>query len=426
MTIVLAAWLISGARAENWPQWRGPAGNGVSTESRVPLVWNEKRGVLWKCILPEWGTSSPVVWEDAVFVTSHNSNRQLLLMRIDKVSGNIVWTEVVGEGDAVRTAPKQSVQKFHERHNLASPTPVTNGKRVVAHFGNGDLACYDLDGTRIWKRNLQDDFGPYTIWWGHANSPVLAGSAVISVCMQDSLADQQATPVESYVVAHDLRDGHLRWKTVRKTSASAEACDAYTTPLVVEVEGQRQLIVMGSNQLDAYDPVSGKQIWHLSGLTGGRTVAGPTYERGLVFATAGMRNALVAVQLGKTGPLNYRDVLWRFDHGTPDTSCPVTWNRLLFTVTDDGIARCCDALGGQFKWKARLKGEYRASPVAVSGRILLLNTAGLCTVVSAAPRFDRIIENRLDDETLASPAVSDGRILIRGRKTLYCVGDEGG
>ena len=156
------------------------------------------------------------------------------------------------------------------------PSPVTNGKVVVVHFGNGDLAAYDFNGGQLWKRNLQADYGPYTIWYGHANSPVIFDDLVISICLQDSLADLQDEPAESYLVAHDLATGRQRWKTPRMTGAPAEEADAYTTPLLVNVDGQPQLVVMGGNQLDAYDPRTGKQLWFLPGLTGGRTVASPT------------------------------------------------------------------------------------------------------------------------------------------------------
>ncbi len=136
------------------------------------------------------------------------------------------------------------------------------------HFGNGDLAAYDFNGGQLWKRNLQADFGPYTIWYGHANSPVIYDELVISVCLQDALADRQDKPAESYVVAHELATGRQRWKTSRVTSAPAEEADAYTTPLLVDVNGQWQLLVMGGNQLDAYDPRTGRQLWSLSGLVG--------------------------------------------------------------------------------------------------------------------------------------------------------------
>jgi outer membrane protein assembly factor BamB len=422
--ITLAAFclLLSPAAAGNWPQWRGPEGTGVSQEKEVPIVWHEGRGIVWKCPLPEWGTSTPAIWGDAIFVTSHTAENKLLLMRIDKKTGKLVWQQEVGSGEAVREAPKRSTQKFHQLHNLASPSPVTDGKFVVVHFGNGDLAAYDYDGQQLWRRNLQEDYGAYSIWWGHANSPVLSGNLVISVSMQDSLADQQANPIESYLIAHDLDSGDVRWKIPRNTQAKAEECDAYTTPLLCQLNGKEQLVVMGGNQLDAYDPATGKQLWFLDGLVGGRTVTGPTTAHGLIYTTRGMRGPLLAVDPKQQGELTFRDIVWDYKEGTPDTCCPVVWNDLLFTVADDGVARCFDAQSGNLQWKERLKGKYKASPVAAEGRIFFLNTEGVTTVVSASPRYDELVENKLDDETIASPAISDGKIYIRGRKSLYCIG----
>jgi outer membrane protein assembly factor BamB len=306
---------------------------------------------------------------------------------------------------------------------------VTDGQRVVVHFGNGDLAAFDFDGKELWKRNLAQDYGDYSIWWGHANSPVLVGGNVISVCMQDSLADLRPSAVESYLVAHDVRDGHVRWKVPRMTGAPAEQGDAYTTPLLLKIGDVQQLVVMGGNQLDAYDPASGRQLWKLTGLVGGRTVTGPTAANGLIYTARGMRGPLLAVRppvvdAAKKTPieLTERDIVWKYDEGTPDTCCPVVWDSLLFTVSDDGIARCIDALTGHLKWKQRIPGKYKASPVAIAGRILFLNTEGMCTVVAASNRFDKLTENKLDDEMIASPAVSGGRLYLRGRKSLYAIG----
>lgn len=417
----MALW-IGVAHAENWPQWRGPAGTGVSGEKEVPIVWHEERAILWKAVLPEWGTSTPAIWGNAVFLTSHTTEGNLLVLRLDKKTGEIVWQKDVGSGEATREGPSRGKQKFHQLQNLASPSPVTDGKTVVVHFGNGDLAALDYDGKQLWKRNLQEDYGGYTIWWGHANSPVLFGSNVISVCMQDSLADQQGQPVESYVVSHDLLTGRERWKTVRTTKAKSEECDAYTTPVLFSVEGIPQLVIMGGNQLDAYEPKSGRQLWFLEGLQGGRTVTSPTTNGELIFATRGMKKPLVAVRPSRGGELPSRDILWQFEEGTPDTCCPVLWNDLLFTISDDGIARCLDAQTGNVHWKQRLKGNFKASPIAADARVYFLSTDGLCTVVSAAPRFDKLLENQLADETIASPAVSEGKIFIRGKKNLYCIG----
>jgi outer membrane protein assembly factor BamB len=419
---VLCVSVFHSSHAADWPQWRGPEGTGVSPEKQLPIIWHENRSIAWKCPLPEWGTSTPAIWGDAIFVTSHTAENKLLLLRVDKKAGKIVWTQEVGSGEAPRGSPKRSTQVFHQLQNLASPSPVTDGRYVVAHFGNGDLAAYDFEGQQLWKQNLQEEHGAYSIWWGHANSPVLHGETVISVCMQDSLADKQDKPVESYLIAQDVRSGHVRWTMPRMTKAKAEECDAYTTPLIAKLGGIEQLVVMGANQLDAYDPATGKQLWFLPSLVGGRTVTGPTIADDVIYATRGMRGPLLAVRPAGNGELSYRSILWSHNEGTPDTCCPVVWSDLLFVVADDGVARCFETKSGNVKWKERLKGKYKASPIASEGRVFFLNTEGLCTVVSAAPRFDKLVENQLADETIASPATSDGRIYIRGKKSLYCIG----
>ena len=416
------ALLAGSAGGENWPQWRGPAGTGVSGEKDLPIAWNEQRGILWKIPLPGTGTSTPVVWKDSVFVTCVEADNKLLLLRLDKGDGKVVWKQEVGTTEDSREGPRRSKLKVHQYYSVASPSPVTDGKTVIAHFGNGDLAAYDYDGDQLWKRNLQDDHGAYTCWYGHANSPVLFKNQVISVCLQDSLADLQDKPVESYLVSHDLLTGKQRWKVPRMTQAKVEECDAYTTPLLTAVGGKEQLVVMGGNQLDAYDPASGKQLWFLPGLFGGRTVNSPTASGDTIFATRGLKKPLVAVRPSKAGELSPRDIVWQYDEGSPDSCSSVIWNELLFTIGDDGIARCIDLPTGHLQWKQRLKGGYKASLLAADGRIYFLSIDGTCTVISASPRFDKLLENKLDDETIASPAVSEGRIYIRGKKNLYCIG----
>lgn len=436
MTAIFAA-ISTICSAADWPQWRGPEGTGVSTEKQPPIVWHEGRSVVWKAAMPGPAASTPAIWGDAVFVTVHTADDKLLLLRLSKKNGEIIWTQEVGSGTKEREGPRRQPTKIHKFYSPAGPSPVTNGQVVVAHFGNGDLAAYDFDGKRLWKRNLQDDYGIYTSWYGHANSPVIAGSLLISVCMQDSLADLRETPIESYLVAHDLQTGDIRWRVTRMTKAEKEECDSYTTPLPCRLSGIEQLIVMGGNQLDAYDPATGRQLWVLQGQTGGRTVTSPTLAKDTIFATRGLRGAMFALDLKTQSPkpsktraesppapreFTFRDITWTYNEGSPDSCSPVAWNELLFTITDDGIARCFDLATGNIKWKERLKGQYKASLIAADGRIYFLNTDGLTTVISASPRFDKLVENQLDDTTLASPALSDGKLFIRGYKTLYCVG----
>ena len=385
-------------------------------------------GVRWRCPLPGWGDSTPAIWENSIFITTQVDNEKLLLVKIDKTTGRIEWTRKVGD-EACPHQPvleksddKRRRQAFDKSQNFASPSPVTDGERVVVHFGNGDLAAYDFEGHRLWRRNLQKDYGEYTIWWGHANSPVLCGNLVISICLQDSLADLPGKPSPSYVVAHDVRTGDECWKTMRMTSATHESCDSYVTPILWKNGGRLELVVLGGLVLDAYDPASGKRLWELPGLVGSRTITSPVAAHGMIYATQGMQRPMLAVRPGGDGRRTRKDVVWQLGQGTPDSSTPVVCGPSLYFVTNDGVARCLDAETGRLRWKERLKGEYRASPVAADGRIYFLNTQGLTTVVAASPQFSRLAENPIDDDTLASPAVSDGRIYLRGWKALYCIG----
>jgi len=412
--------------AGEWPQWRGPEGVSVSRETGLPVSWSEEEGILWKRPLPGWGDSTPAVWGDAVFVTSQEGEK-LLVLRISKKTGEVLWQREAGTG-ATGPAPgafipkeERGSQKFHVTHNLASPSPVTDGERVVVHFGSGLLAAYDFDGNLAWSRNLQDDHGTYTIWWGHANSPVIHGDLVISVCMQDSLVDLGKGPAPSYVVAHDKRTGKEVWKTPRMTGAKAEECDAYTTPLLRRTAEGVEAVIAGGTWIDAYDPASGSQRWVLKGLGGNRTITGPTLAHDMLFTVVGMRGPLLGVKLGGKGELPQDAIAWRHKDATPDSACPVVWGDLLFMVSDVGIVQCLDARTGKLHWKERLPGDYRASPLAAEGRIHFMSLRGLTTIIAAKEIFGKIAENPIDDEVIASPAVSGGLFLIRGRKALRAV-----
>ncbi|MFH1745873.1 MAG: PQQ-binding-like beta-propeller repeat protein, partial [Planctomycetota bacterium] len=320
--------------ADNWPQWRGPDGDGVSRETDLPLVWTEESGIAWKCKLPGPGNSTPAIWGDAVFVTCQLDDGKLVLLRIDKSSGQMAWTRPVGVTSV--PPPSQSSHrrrrtKFHDENNMASPTPATDGQTVVAHFGNGDLAAYDFDGKQLWHRNLQQDHGSYTIWWGHANSPVICDKLVISVCMQDSCRDLPGEPAPSYVVAHDLLSGEQRWKTMRMTDADAERGDSYATPILHRPSGRPELVVIGGKVLDAYDPRDGRRLWHLPGLTGNRVIPSPVAVDGIIYANTGFYEgeALLAVKVAGLGERPHDDIVWRYEQGISDSPSPVVWGEQL-------------------------------------------------------------------------------------------------
>jgi outer membrane protein assembly factor BamB len=416
--------LQSAAFAGDWPQWRGPAGDSTSEETGLPTQWSEKLNIAWKIPLPEWGTSTPAIFGDAIFLTTETDG-ELLLLRIDKGTGRIVWKAQVGSGQANRsTKGIKRASKYHRLHNLASPSPVTDGQRVIVHFGSGDLASYTFGGKEEWRRNLVTDYGAYTVWWGHANSPILFGDEVISVCMQDSLEGTGREIAPSYVVAHNKRTGKLLWKTMRMTGADAEACDSYTTPVLCGAAGHPQMIVMGGTLLDAYDPANGKRLWELPGLMGGRLITGPTVADGLVYVTAGMRGPLKAVKLGGHGRIDTATaVAWKYTDSTPDTCCTVAMGGALYIAADNGIATCIDVRTGDRIWRNRLASrDMKSSPLGADGHVYFFGLDGQCTVVNAAREFRIVATNSLDDHFTASPAVSNGRIYIRGKKSLYAIG----
>lgn len=415
--------------AANWPQWRGPAGDGTSPETDLPLRWDERENIRWKCPLPD-AASTPAVWGDAVFATGHDGDK-LLAYRISAADGSIVWTRQVGTANPIRTRPSgtkydRGEQKYNRFYRVASPSPVTDGERVIFHFGTGDLAAFDFDGRQLWSHNLQKEHGAYTIWYGHANSPVVVGDLVIGVCMQDSLLDEPGKkPADSYVIAHDKRTGTQRWKTPRTTPAIAEHCDAYTTPLVHTANGKTELIVVGGEQIDAYDATTGKQLWYLPDFKGNRTITGPTLVGDILYTTGGMRGPLTALKLGGVGKLSPESILWQQTRATPDSPSPVVANGLVFWVSDNGIASCADAKTGELKWSGeRLPGDHKASPLAAAGRVYFLSVGGKCTVVAAAPKFEKLAENPIGDETIASIAAAAGRLYLRGKTALYCIGSK--
>ena len=215
----------------------------------------------------------------------------------------------------------------------------------------------------------------------------------------------------------------LDWR-LRFQPADAEQCDACTTPLLLDLNGRRQLIIMGANQLDGYDPATGKQLWYLPGLTGGRTVPSPTAAGGLLYAVRGLRGALICVEVGGKRQLSADRIVWQHRQTTPDTCSPVVYRGLLFTVSDEGIAQCLDARTGEVQWRKRLKGPFQASPVAADGRVYFVSTTGVCTILAAARELRELAANPLDDQLIASPALSAGILFLRGRKGLYAIAGE--
>jgi outer membrane protein assembly factor BamB len=405
----------SASPEDTWPQWRGPAGNSVAPGRGLPTRWGPSKNVVWKAALPGWGNSTPALWRDALFVTTQDGDR-LLLLRLDRPSGKVVWQRQVGGGTPRRSGPLGH-GRFHDEQNMATPSPVTDGRHVWAHFGTGDLACYDFAGNRAWAANLTQRFGDYTIWWGHANSPCLAGDVLISACMQDPKDGGR-----SYLVAHDKETGKERWSVERNTGATSEPADAYTTPVLARVGGHDEVVVFGGNVLDAYDPATGKRLWRCGAFHGNRVISGPTVAGNTVYAVQGMRGPLFAVRLGGAVDVTATGVRWKYAGSTPDAASPLVVNGLVFLATNQGIGVCLDAATGRQLWKKRLGDTFRATPLAAGGRVYFFARDGKATVVEAARQFHVVGASDLGEEVIASPAAAGGDLFVRTKRHLYRIG----
>ncbi len=422
--VCLSVCLAQAAHGDNWPAWRGPYGNSACAESNVPLIWGEQRNRKFRTEIPGEGASSPVVWDDAIFVTSQDGE-SLLLLRINRADGAVVWQREVGRAKTPREA-SPGEQQFHESHNLASPTPTTDGEIVVAAFGNGLTAAYDFDGNQLWQRDLQREYGRFSFRYGYATSPLLFDDVVISTCLHRDLTAASDTAAGAFLVAHDKQTGHMKWKTSRAPRSTGEGAEIYGTPaLRKNAAGEVELVVMGAGLIDAYRPSDGVRVWSLAHRNGGRAVCSPTIVgESLIGMITTERLFLLDLPQQPNQEIQailQSDYKWKAGSSVPETCSPVIWGDLLFTITDEGQVTCLDVTSGRRRWRNKLPGTYRASPIVADGRVYFLNDAGLCTVIAASARFGRLAENQIQDRTLASIAISNRELFIRGDGALHCI-----
>ncbi len=390
-------------RAENWPLWRGASQDGISNEKDLPLHWSETENVTWKLPLKGTASSTPVIWGDRVFLTAQTEDQIEWVIAVERNEAKILWEREVGKG----------MTRTRAGANMASASPSTDGERVVAVFGTGDLVCFDNDGRQLWKHNLPQEHGKFTVWWGYSNSPVIYGDLVFVTVINEG---------PSYLLALDKKTGETKWKTARKTPATSEACDAYATPIVYTAQGKSEVFIVGGTWGTAYDPKDGKLLWQAD-LGGDRTILSPTYQDGVVYVTAGKRGAIYAVRSGGNGDVTQSHILWKYPHSTPDVPSPLVLGDYLYVVNDTGVAMCLKKSDGSLIWQKRIGGDFKASPVTSEGRIYLTNKDGETTVIEAGTTFKTLAVNQLGEgNDMASLAISDGQIFQRSQSHLYCIG----
>jgi outer membrane protein assembly factor BamB len=383
-------------QAENWPAFRGPTGQGHSTEEGLAVEWSELHNVLWKTPVPGQGWSSPVVSGGRVWMTTAvvGHGASLRAMAFDATTGRqVVDVEVFGSRRGELLNPKNS---------LASPTPIIEGERVYVHFGAEGTAALTSSGEILWKTRL-----PYESQHGNGGSPVLYGDLLIVSCDGSD---------EAFVVALDTRTGKVRWKTRRRQPWD----QAYSTPLVIRVGTEDQIVSVGAYRAAAYDPATGKERWRVSYPDGFSNVPRPVYGHGLVYIATGFQQpTVIAVRPDGSGDVTRTHVAWTLTRGAPFTPSPLLVGDELYIINDMGILSCLDARSGTVLWQQRLGGNYSASPVFADGRIYFQSEEGVTTVIAPGKAFRRLALNRLDGATLASMAVSDGAFFIRSDSHLY-------
>lgn len=389
--------------AENWPEFRGPTGQGISAARHLPVEWSETNNVAWKQAIPGKGWSSPVLFEGRLYLTSavsspDNSSLSLLALALDADSGRILWNTDVFSGGAGKGV------QMHNKNSRASATPLIEGNRLYVHFGPEGTACLDLSGKVLW-RNSSLKYSPVH---GNGGSPIVVEDALIFSC--DGASDP-------FVVALNKTNGEVLWKVKRDTDATKTF--SFSTPLLITVNGQKQVLSPGSNVLCSFDPKTGREIWRVR-YDGYSVVPRPVFGHGLIFFSIGFDNPVVmAVRPDGRGDVTATHVAWTVRRGAPNTPSLLLVGDELYVLSDAGIASCLDAKTGNVHWQERIGGNCSASPVYGDGRIYFQNEEGLGVVIKAGQEFAKLASNPLHERTLASYAVGEGSLFIRTERQLY-------
>lgn len=415
------------AKAERyWAQWRGPFANGVSKTAKPPTEWSEKKNIKWKVEIPGRGAATPVIWGDRIYLLtavpvglsgpeSHAARGgveprhvyRFALLAIDRRDGKILWERV-----AIEEKPHESTHPLNG--TWASSSAATDGEHIVAFFESRGIYTYDMDGTLLWSKR----FGEKKVLseTGEGTTPVIHGNYVVLVW------DHQG---ESFIVAMDKRTGKEIWRKDR-----AEL-DTWATPLVVEYNGRAQVITNGWSSVRSYDLATGEDIWHTSGNTP-LTIPSPVTEDGVVIAMSGFNgSSLKAVRLADArGDITgTKAIAWTHDRDTPYSPSPLLYNGIVyFLKSNNGILSAYDAKTGTPHYRAQRLVDVPnvfASPVGADGRVYLTGADGATLVIKHGTAFEILATNTLDDGFMASPALVDNEIYLRGAKWLYCIAEKG-
>lgn len=397
--------LTMDAAAENWPEFRGPTGQGISTASGVPTRWSATENIAWKQAVPGTGWSSPVLVDGRIYLTSAveqsaPSGISLRALCLDAATGRILW-----DVETIRPAAEDA-KVMHQKNSLASPTAIVHGDRIYVHYGHMGTAALDLAGTVLWR---QTDL-KYNPTHGNGSSPAVVGDLLVFSC--DGAADP-------FLVALDRATGQPRWKVPRQGSKAQSF--SFSTPLLIEVAGAQQIISPTSGYVGAYNPSDGQEIWRVTYGDGFSVIPRPVFAHGLLYVCSGYTraNVLAIDPADARGDATATHVRWTNSRSVPFTPSVLVAGDELYFVSDNGVATCLDARTGTQNWTERLGGAFSASPVLAGGHIYFLSEEGVTSIVKVGKSYELVATNELGERALASPAPADGALFLRTQSHLW-------
>lgn len=403
-TLLLLTLLTLPTLAQDWPRFRGPSLTGTSDAKNVPTTWSPTDNVAWKVPVPGKGWSSPVIADNKVYLTTATDNPLALrVLCFDLATGQTLWNTEVFQPDPA------DAKAFHKKNGLASPTPVVANGRVYAHFGHMGTAALDLSGKILWR---QTDI-KYSPVHGNAASPLLVDDALVFGC--DGASDP-------FLIALDANTGNVRWRTPRNTQAQRKF--SFATALLIDVDGQPQIVSPSSGQIAGYDPKTGREIWRATYGGGYSVVPCPTYAQGLLVCSSGFDKAtmLCVDPKGAAGDVTRTHVKWKIDRAASHTPSPVIVGDEVYFVSDGGFLTCADLKTGKPHYSKRLEGNFSASPIAADGKLYCLSETGNAQVLKLGTTFEVLASNEMNERTFATPAPLNNALILRTESHLYRIG----
>jgi outer membrane protein assembly factor BamB len=411
LVFVFSCTVASPTIAADWPQWRGPELRGSSPATNLPVKWSMSEGLAWKLALPTGSGSTPIVSGDRIFLNVAEGDT-VSLWSLDRTTSAVQWKKPLGA----------SAGHAHRKHNMSTPSPVTDGKRVFAMTGQGVLKGFDVAGQELWARDLQKEYGPFGTNWGYGSSPLLYEGVLYVPVLHGMKTDDP-----SYLLGVEAATGKTRFRVERPTKAHTESPDAYTTPTVARRGSKAEIVVTGGDIVTGHDPASGKELWRANGLNPTdhpfqRIVASPVAVGDVVIAPTRVKPMLALRAFG-SGDVTTSALLWSFDSG-PDVPTPASDGTLLYVVRDNGVLYALDLATGKVHYgPERLHaGTYSSSPLLADGKLYLTSEDGVTSVVKAGTAFELLSENALDGFTVSSPAAASGQLFLRTTSHLYAIG----